>query len=126
MPHTDEHVERSIVLDAAPEEVWQAITRDDLLQEWLGDEVTFDPSEGGAIQVSDGGDIRHGVVDHVDEPRRMSFRWWREGDDVSAVDLRVIGLPDGRTRLRVIESRDAQMITPQLSALATMLQFVPA
>lgn len=126
MPRTDQHVERSIVLDAPPEEVWHALTCDDLLEEWLGDEVTLDPCEGGAIEVSDGTDVRHGVVDHIDEPRRLSFRWWREDEDARAVDLRVIALPDGRTRLRVVESREAPVVGPHLAALAAMMRCVAA
>src|SRR2546429_250906 len=47
-------VERETTVEASPEEVWEALTDEDRLEEWLAPEVELDPSEGGTIAVRDG------------------------------------------------------------------------
>ena len=43
-------VTRSITLDAAPEEVWDAITDESLLREWLAPDVAFEAREGAEVE----------------------------------------------------------------------------
>src|SRR6202000_1129189 len=44
-----ERVTRSVELDAAPTKVWDALTEDALLAEWLADEVELEAEPGGEI-----------------------------------------------------------------------------
>jgi hypothetical protein len=51
----DRRVERDVVVDADPDEVWEALTDEDRLSEWLAPEVELDPVEGGELTVRDAG-----------------------------------------------------------------------
>jgi uncharacterized protein YndB with AHSA1/START domain len=109
-------VERDVVLPVDRERAWELITDPAELEEWLADEVDFEPQEGAPLHVSwEDGDARDGVVEAVEEPERVVFRW---GD--SRVEWRLDDHPDG-TRFTVTEHRfveDARVWGPSLSALA--------
>ena len=77
-------VERETVLPADVEEVWEALTDDDRLAEWLGDELDRDVEE---------------VVEH----ERLAFTWERPGEGPSRVEFDIEAVPDG-TRLVVTET----------------------
>jgi len=79
---SERRVERERVLDAEPAEVWEALTDEALLREWLGDDV--------------------GPVERVDEERALTFTWVREGEGLSSVELTLEPAVSG-TRLRVVE-----------------------
>ncbi len=107
LPHT---VERSVLLDAAPAEVWEALTDPAaLLGEWLADEVELDPREGGELVCRFGdGEERRGEVALVEEAERLAFRWWRDRGpghepEESRVDLFVDAVAEG-TRVTVVET----------------------
>jgi uncharacterized protein YndB with AHSA1/START domain len=100
-----ERVTRSVELDAAPGEVWDALTEDALLAEWLADEVELDAEPGGEIvcRYADG-EERRGEVELVEEAERLAWSWWREGGEgPSRVEL-VLDAVAERTRLTVIET----------------------
>jgi len=97
-------VERAIVLDAAPQEVWEAITDETLLREWLADYVELEPHEGGEVRCRyEDGEERRGEVELVEEAERLSFRWHRSGLGPSRVEFIVDAVAEG-TRLRVVET----------------------
>jgi uncharacterized protein YndB with AHSA1/START domain len=96
-------VERSILLDAPPEEVWEALTDPAALREWLAPEVELDPREGGELLCRyEDGEERRGEVELVEEAERLAFRWWREDSGPSRVELVLEGVAEG-TRLTVVE-----------------------
>lgn len=97
-------VTRSVLIDAAPEEVWDAITDEATLSEWLAPEVELEPHEGGEIvcRYEDGSE-RRGEVELVEEAERLAFHWWREGAGPSQVELIVDAVAEG-TRLTVVET----------------------
>ncbi|MGV1047090.1 MAG: SRPBCC family protein [Solirubrobacterales bacterium] len=97
-------VTRSVLIDAAPEEVWEAITDEAALSEWLAPEVELEPHEGGEIvcRYEDGSE-RRGEVELVEEAERLSFHWWREQAGPSQVELIVDAVAAG-TRLTVVET----------------------
>lgn len=99
-------VERETVLPAGVDEVWEALTDDDRLAEWLGDEVELDPVEGGELTVSDEDGERSGTVETVIEHERLRFTWARPGERPSRVEFAVEAVPAG-TRLIVTETRIA-------------------
>lgn len=105
MSNLAQTVQRTIVLDASREEVWEALTDEDALSEWLAPEVELEPREGGELRCRyEDGEERHGEVELVEEAERLAFRWWREGAGQSRVELTVEAVADG-TRLTVIESQ---------------------
>ena len=100
-----ERVSRSVELDAAPAEVWDALTEEALLAEWLADEVEIEAEPGGAIvcRYADG-EERRGEVELVEEAERLAWSWRREGGaQPSRVEL-VLDAVAERTRLTVIET----------------------
>ncbi|HVV90512.1 MAG TPA: SRPBCC domain-containing protein [Solirubrobacterales bacterium] len=99
-----ERMTRTVELDATPAEVWDALTEEVLLAEWLADEVEIEAEPGGEIvcRYADG-EERRGEVELVEEAERLAWSWRREGDGPSRVEL-VLDAVAERTRLTVIES----------------------
>jgi uncharacterized protein YndB with AHSA1/START domain len=97
-------VKRSVLLQAPPDEVWEALTDQALLSEWLAPEVELDPREGGELVCRfEDGEERRGEVAVVEEAERLAFFWRREEGGESWVEWIVDAVADG-TRLTVIET----------------------
>jgi uncharacterized protein YndB with AHSA1/START domain len=129
-----DHVERETLLPASPDEVWEALTDDDRLSEWLAEEVELDPVEGGDLRVREaGGEIREGTVETVVEPERLAFTWGSPHEEPSHVDFRMEPAEGGGTRLVVRETRIAGPVgllrgvawTPRLARLERTLLLQP-
>jgi uncharacterized protein YndB with AHSA1/START domain len=122
-------VRRTIHLDAEPAEVWEALTDESLLSEWLAPEVELDPREGGELvcRFADG-EERRGQVALVEEAERLAFHWRRREE---AGESRVEWLVDavaGGTRLTVIETgrwADFGPMTPEIGPSASGFGWVP-
>jgi len=99
-------VERSVVVPAPAERVWEALTDSSLLSEWLAEDVELEPWEGGEVlcRYADG-EERRGEVCLVEEAERLAFEWHREGERTSRVELILDPVATG-TRVTVIESGD--------------------
>ncbi len=70
-------VTRSVFIPAPAEEVWDALVAPSRLEEWLADEVEaaeFVPDAEVVFRWEDGREV-HGVVEEVDAPQRLAFRW---------------------------------------------------
>ena len=111
-----ERVSRSVELDAAPAEVWDALTEEALLAEWLADEVEIEAEPGGEIvcRYADG-EERRGEVELVEEAERLAWSWRREGGGSSRVELVLDAIAE-RTRLTVIETAPLRATGPLLLA----------
>ena len=96
-------VERDTLVEASPEEVWEALTDEDRLEEWLAPDVELDPTEGGEIAVRDGDEERAGTVETVEENERFAFTWSRPGEGESFVEFTIEALPGG-SRVTVVET----------------------
>ena len=130
-----DHVERETLLPASPDEVWEALTDDDRLSEWLAEEVELDPVEGGGLRVRGAdGDVREGTVETVVEPERLTFTWGRPDEEPSYVDFRMEPAEGGWTRLVVRETRVAGPVAhlggiaawmPRLARLERALLLLP-
>jgi uncharacterized protein YndB with AHSA1/START domain len=120
-------VERETLVEATPEEVWEALTDDDRLSEWLAPDVELDPIEGGEIAVRDGEDERTGTVETVEKQERIAFTWTRPGEGESFVEFTIEPLPAG-TRVRVVETPTSMAFggwTSRLGRLRRSLRFAP-
>jgi uncharacterized protein YndB with AHSA1/START domain len=93
-------IHREIVLPASREEVWEALTEPERLEDWFANDVDLDLRPGGGASFRwSNGEERHATVIEVDHERRLSFEW----DDEGEVELTLDDDADG-TRLTVIES----------------------
>jgi uncharacterized protein YndB with AHSA1/START domain len=96
-------VEREVVLDASPHEVWEALTDERLLSEWLADEAELDPVEGGDAMFRFGdGEERRGRVLRVERERSLAFTWARPDEPETQVELTIEPAVSG-TRVIVVE-----------------------
>jgi uncharacterized protein YndB with AHSA1/START domain len=121
-------VERETLVEASPEEVWEALTDEDRLEEWMAPEVELDPTEGGEIVVRDGDDERFGTIETVEERERFAFTWSRPDEGESFVEFTIEALPGG-TRVTVVETPVGPTATaaggwgPRLAGLQRSLRF---
>jgi uncharacterized protein YndB with AHSA1/START domain len=102
-------VERETILDAPADEVWEALTDERLLTEWLADEAELEPEPGGRanFRFADGTE-REGTVLRVEEERELAFCWARPGEPETEVEMTLVPLVSG-TRLIVVERASVQM-----------------
>jgi uncharacterized protein YndB with AHSA1/START domain len=99
-------VTRELVLPAPCEEVWEALTDPQRLEEWFANDVELDLESGEGEFRWDDGEVRRAVVEDVELERRLAIRWWdpeRGGAAESAVTFTLVEVPAG-TRLIVTET----------------------
>lgn len=114
-------VKREIVLPSPREEVWEALTDPERLEDWFANEVELDLREGGDATFRwANGEERHAVITEVEPMRRLAFAWdpspeERDGEVEFTLDDDVDG-----TRLTVVETVPAwtMALDIQASALA--------
>ena len=93
-------IERDVTFPATPDEVWEAITEAERLEEWFANDVELDPREGGeGVFRWDDGEERHATVRELDAPRRIVLDWDDEGRTTIELDE-----VDGGTRVHVVET----------------------
>jgi uncharacterized protein YndB with AHSA1/START domain len=83
--------------------VWEALTDERLLGEWLAQDAELDPVPGGraSFRFADG-EKREGTVLEVEEERLLAFSWARPGEPRSVVEFSLEPAVGG-TRLVVVE-----------------------
>jgi uncharacterized protein YndB with AHSA1/START domain len=107
-------VTREIVFPVPPDEVWEALTDPEQLEEWFANDVELEPREGGAgVFRWDNGEERRATVVVADEPERLVLDW----DDEGTVELTLEEVGEG-TRLLVRESTPEIATALELHALA--------
>jgi uncharacterized protein YndB with AHSA1/START domain len=109
-------IRREIVLPAPREDVWDALTDPERLEDWFANDVDLDLRPGGGASFRwSNGEERHATVTEVDHQRRLTFEW----DDEGEVELTLDVVADG-TRLTVVESSPnwSAALDLQASALA--------
>ena len=80
-------VTREVVFPAPPEEVWEALTEPERLEEWFATEVELDPRPGGAGVFRWGdGDERHAVVREAEPGERLVLDWDDDGEVVFTLE----------------------------------------
>jgi uncharacterized protein YndB with AHSA1/START domain len=108
-----ESVSREVVLDAGPSEVWEAVTSREQLAEWFGAEPDGEIAPGELVRfTSPDGSERRAVIERMEEPCELVFRWLPTADEPpSRVDI-TIDETDGGSVLRVVERRFEAAVTP--------------
>ena len=107
-------VTREIVFPAPPDEVWEALTDPEQLEEWFANDVELDAREGGeGVFRWDDGEERHATVVEAAPGERLVLDWDEEG----TVELTLEEVEEG-TRLRVRESTPQFAIALELRAMA--------
>jgi uncharacterized protein YndB with AHSA1/START domain len=113
MPFPD-RIERTVNLNRAPREVWQALTTAEGLSAWFGERANIDLRPGGAATMTfASGTTVHMRVERVEEPAVFAYTW--RLPDLPESDPRRTYVeftlePDGDgTLLRVVETGFAQL-----------------
>src|SRR3954452_24093012 len=115
-------VRREVTLPVEPERAWELITDPEELEGWLAEDVELAPGEGGEGRGAwGGGQRREGVVEEVDEGRRIVFTW---GEEPSRVIWTLDPVPEG-TRFVVTERTLAPVVGPRMAALASRASLCP-
>ena len=110
-------VTREIVFPASPDEVWEALTEAEQLEEWFANDVELDPRPGGAgIFRWDDGEERRATVVVADPGERLVLDWDEDGE----VEFTLEEVEDG-TRLLVRESSPEWSTALELRAQAFAL-----
>jgi uncharacterized protein YndB with AHSA1/START domain len=104
MPETrtdSESVTREVTIDAPIEEVWEAFSTEDGRERWL------EPDADRTL-----------VVEEADAPSHISWWWWHESDSEPArhVDVSIVALPDGGSRVTVTETQPSLVPMARLAA----------
>lgn len=107
-------VSREVDFPVPPDEVWEALTDPDRLEEWFANDVELDPREGGAgVFRWDDGEEKRGTVVVAEPPERLVLDW----DDDGEVEFTLEETEEG-TRLHVRESSPEFSTALELHALA--------
>ena len=107
-------VVREIVFPSSPDEVWEALTDADQLEEWFANDVELDPREGGAgVFRWDNGEERRATVVVAEPSERLVLDW----DDEGSVELTLEAVDEG-TLLHVRESTPEVATALELRACA--------
>ena len=98
-------VTREVELPAPPDEIWEALTDPERLEEWFATEVELEVRTGGlGIFRWGNGETRTAVVEEVDPPHRFGFRW-TDVDDAAESEVRFeLEETPGGTRVTVREA----------------------
>jgi uncharacterized protein YndB with AHSA1/START domain len=106
-------IEREIVLPASQKDVWEEVIDPSRLGEWFGAEVDGELSEGELVRFTTPEGERRAVVERVEPPRRLVFRWLPTLDEpASRVEIVIDEAPDGSV-VHVVERRISPAVTPQ-------------
>jgi uncharacterized protein YndB with AHSA1/START domain len=101
-------VERSIWINAPRERVWQAITQDEQIRHWWGQDDWSIPSVevGAVIQFGTGDDRMNATIAVVDAPNEFAIEWPPQPQyhAIAIITRYVLTEENGGTRVTVTES----------------------
>jgi uncharacterized protein YndB with AHSA1/START domain len=107
-------VEREILVEETPDEVWEALTEPVRLEEWFASEVELDARPGGEGVFRWGdGDERRALVREVEQAERLVLDW----DDGGSVAIE-LETSEGGTLVRVVETSPEFAPALELRSLA--------
>jgi len=100
---------REVTLPGGRERVWSALTEGGQLSAWFGADVQMDPTPGAlaTFRWGDGWE-RGAVVEEVDAPRRLAFRWLPF--ERTPAGRTIVG-PAGRVEFELAESEEGTRLS---------------
>lgn len=106
-----DRIERSVVVSAPPEQVWEALTTEDGMKAWFGDIAEMDVQPGGdaVFGWSEQGHTVSAVIETVEPLTRFAFRWAANAGEAvdegpsSLVEF-LIDSDETGTRIMVVET----------------------
>lgn len=111
----NDSIEKEVFIKAAPERVWEVITRPEHINQWLWDFSEIDLRPGGRMfftSTCDGKTVDYEAqIEHLDPPHVFAFRW-AEGGWVPGGSTRIeisLSAEGSGTRLRLVESGFASL-----------------
>lgn len=104
-----EPVIASVLINAAPEQVFEYFTRPDAIVRWMGDYASLDAVTGGRFEVDVRGTPIRGCYLELEPPNRLLISWGYAGSEqlppgASTVEVQLSAQGDGT--LVVVEHRD--------------------
>jgi len=111
-----EEIRKTIVIDAAPEVVFRALTDEKELVQWMPQEAKIDPRIGGELEFkyhwADMGldTVLKGRILELEPNKRISYTWDAETKEHqpritgAVVTWELDSLPDGKTRVTLVHS----------------------
>jgi uncharacterized protein YndB with AHSA1/START domain len=100
-----DQIERELLVQAPPEEVWDAVTGPG----WLADDVHLDLRPGGDAEFRSPDEVKTGWIEDVRAPERLAFWWATDDQPATRVEL-TLTEDEAGTRLRVVESRPLDVL----------------
>jgi uncharacterized protein YndB with AHSA1/START domain len=104
MPHEFE-LRKEIVLEATPEQVWEAIATGPGIDAWFMGRNQVEPREGGRSSMTIAGHTEEGTVTAWEPPRRFAYHGGSPGETgFMAFEWLIEGRDDGTCLLRLVQS----------------------
>lgn len=100
-----ERIERELLVEATPQEVWEVV----LGPGWLAEEVEFELRPGGEATFRSGDEQRSGWIEEVVDARKLTFWWALDDEPATRVEL-TLRPEDGATRVSVSETRPLEVL----------------
>ena len=108
-----DQIERELVLNAPPQEVWEVVTTSG----WLAEEVELDLVPSGEATFRSGDSVKTGWVEEAlgpddEEPSRarLVFWWSENGNPATRVELTLEPEEGNATRVCVVEGRPLEIL----------------
>jgi uncharacterized protein YndB with AHSA1/START domain len=112
-------IRKETVLPSPREEVWEALTDPERLEDWFANEVELDLRPGGGASFRWGnGEERRATVTEVDPERRLVFEWEDDGAVFDGTVEFTLDDDVNGTRLTVVETVPAWSTALDLQASA--------
>jgi len=94
----DVTVERTVILCADPGSVWERLTDENLVGDWMEGDVSIDARPGGAITMTpeDGAPV-WGTVEEVVPGRRLQWSWRTDDGLPTQVEIELEQVDEGTT-----------------------------
>ena len=122
MPQPDDLlVERTTDLDIDVNQLWTLISTQDGWRDWLVDDADVTIAAGSGGTVVDDQVERSVRIGTITDGHRIEFSWCEVGEasTTSYVQLEVVELPAGRSRLNITERFPSSTMTASMSAAVT-------
>lgn len=88
-------VERSITVDASPEDVWEHVVDGTVASDWMGSPLTIEPRPGGRVDFAPDDTPYIGSVEEIEPGHSITWSWRHPDRDPSQVTITIEPTEDG-------------------------------